>query len=92
MASMKHSFIPMLLKRLMCLALTAMLLTGSFMQPAEATTVEDSLVIGIQSSKTHLLRPLEPVERDLLSIYDLMYDGLITINDDIFRRYANVVD
>ena len=66
----------------MCLALTAMLLTGSFMQPAEATTVEDSLVIGIQSSKTHLLRPLEPVERDILSVYDLMYDGLITINDD----------
>ena len=39
-------------------------------------------MVGIQSTKTVQLRPLEPVERDMMSIYDLMYDGLITINDD----------
>ncbi len=50
--------------------------------PADATTVDDSLVIGIQSTRTYQLRPLEPVERDLMSIYDLMYDGVMTINDD----------
>lgn len=49
---------------------------------ADATTVEDSLVVGIQSTNTILLRPLDPVERDMMSVYDLMYDGLMTINDD----------
>ena len=49
---------------------------------AEATTVEETLVVGIQSTKTLLLRPLDPVERDMLSVYDLMYEGLMEINDD----------
>jgi len=49
---------------------------------ADATTVEDSLVVGIQSNKTLLLRPLTPIERDVMSIYDLMYDSVMTINDD----------
>ena len=44
--------------------------------------MENELVVGIQSSKTFSLRPLEPLERDFMSIYDLMYDGLMTINDD----------
>ena len=42
---------------------------------AEATNVEDDLVVGIQSSKTTSIRPLEPLERDFMSIYDLVYDG-----------------
>ena len=44
--------------------------------------VTDHLIVGIQSSKTTSIRPLEPLERDFMSIYDLMYDGLMTINDD----------
>lgn len=42
----------------------------------------DSLVVGIQSTKTTRLRPLDPQERDMMSIYDLLYDGLVTIDDD----------
>ena len=36
----------------------------------------------IQSTKTLTLNPLDPVERDFLSIYSIMYDGLMSINDD----------
>ena len=49
---------------------------------ADASAVEDSLVLCIQSTKTLTLNPLDPVERDFMSIYDIMYDGLMSINDD----------
>ena len=49
---------------------------------AEASNVEDSLVVGIQSAKTTAIRPLDPQERDMMSIYDLLYDSLVTIDDN----------
>ena len=52
------------------------------MLSAQASPTSDALVIGIQSSKTTSLNPLFPVERDMLSIFDLMYDSLITIDDN----------
>lgn len=55
---------------------------------ADATNVDDDLVVGIQSTKTMAIRPLEPLERDFMSIYDLMYDGLMVINDDYLPDYA----
>lgn len=55
---------------------------------AEATNVDDSLIVGIQSTKTPLLRPLDPKERDIMSIYDLVYDGLVTIDDDYLPQPA----
>ena len=55
---------------------------------ADASNVEDDLIVGIQSSKTMALRPLEPLERDFMSIYDLMYDGLMVINDDYLPECA----
>lgn len=60
------------------LLLCLLLLTES----ALATNVGDSLVVGIQSSKTVLIQPLDPVERDMMSIYDLVYESLVTIDDD----------
>ncbi len=50
--------------------------------PASASNVENSLVVGIQSSRTLNIRPLLPVERDILSVYDLIYESLIYIDDD----------
>ena len=50
--------------------------------PALATNVGDSLVIGIQSAKTAAILPLDPVERDMMSIYDLIYESLVVIDDD----------
>ena len=70
--------------RLVCLALAVLLLPLT----AEASNVEDDLVVGIQSSKTTAIRPLEPLERDFMSIYDLMYDGLMVINDDYLPECA----
>ena len=49
---------------------------------ALATNVENSLVIGIQSTKTLTVRPLLPLERDMLSLYDLVYESLVYIDDD----------
>ena len=47
-----------------------------------ASNVSDSLIIGAQSTKTMTIRPFEPVERDMLSAYRLVYDSLISLDDD----------
>lgn len=49
---------------------------------ALATNVGSSLVVGIQSTKTVRIQPLDPVERDMMSVYDLVYESLIDIDDD----------
>lgn len=49
---------------------------------AQATNVGDSLIIGIQSVKTLAIEPLDPVERDVMSVYNLVYESLVTIDDD----------
>ena len=54
----------------------------AFPAAAPASNVENSMVIGIQSTKTLTVRPLLPLERDMLSVYDLVYESLITIDDD----------
>ena len=46
-----------------------------------ASNVTDSLIIGIQSTKTLSIRPFEPQERDMLSVNHLLYEGLLTIDD-----------
>ena len=51
-----------------------------------ASNVEDSLIIGIQSVKTLEIRPFEPVERDMLSVYNLLYEGLVTIDDNDYPQ------
>ena len=49
---------------------------------AEATNVRDTLVVGIQSTKTSVIRPLDPLERDILSVYNLVYESLVVIDDN----------
>lgn len=67
-----------IISRLLPLTLILILLTTN----ALATNVGDSLIVGIQSTKTTLIQPLDPVERDMMSIYDLVYDSLVVIDDD----------
>lgn len=67
---------------MLCLLLAAVLWTAACPTSAEAANVDNNLVVGIQSTKTLSLRPLEPIERDMLSVYNLMYEGLMVINDD----------
>lgn len=56
-----------------------------------ASAATDSLVIGIQCIKTTDLLPLFPQDRDMLSVYDLLYDGLFTIDDDYLPQ-PNLVE
>lgn len=69
---------------MLCLLAAVMLLPTH----ADASNVEDDLIVGIQSTKTTAIRPLEPLERDFMSIYDLVYDGLMFVNDDYLPDYA----
>ena len=48
---------------------------------ASASNVQDSLTVGIALNKTPVLRPLDPQERDIVSVYNLIYDSLVTIDD-----------
>ena len=51
-----------------------------------AADIPENMVFGMQSTKTVLIRPFEPVERDILPIYNLVYESLITIDDDYNPR------
>ncbi len=53
---------------------------------AFADTISDNITFGIQSSKTVLIRPFEPVEQDMLPVYNLVYESLIKIDDDYMPR------
>ncbi|MDO4484118.1 MAG: ABC transporter substrate-binding protein [Clostridia bacterium] len=47
-----------------------------------ASNVDNYLTVGIQSTKTTLIKPLEPKERDIMSVYGLVYESLVTIDDN----------
>lgn len=50
--------------------------------PALATNVGTVLTVGIQSTKTQLIYPLDPKERDIVSVYGLIYERLVEIDDN----------
>ncbi|MCL1854266.1 MAG: ABC transporter substrate-binding protein [Clostridia bacterium] len=43
--------------------------------------VEDSLVLGVLSTRTTETRPLNPAERDMVSLYGVVYESLVTVDD-----------
>ena len=47
-----------------------------------AENVGSRITIGIQSTKTLTIRPFEPLERDILSVYNIVYESLVTIDDN----------
>lgn len=67
------------MKRMTCTLLGLLL----FLTPLQAIAenVSDSLVVGIYSTKTLEIRPFAPQERDILSVYDLVYESLVTVDD-----------
>ena len=73
----RHSLLNKALALLLCAALALCPLPQ-----ASATNVGSSLVVGIQSTKTQSLFPLDPEERDMLSVYGLIYESLIVIDDN----------
>ena len=78
MASIRHCTI----RRLTALSLALLLSLTALPLPAEASNVQDSLTVGITLTKTPVMRPLDPQERDIVSVYGLIYESLITIDDD----------
>lgn len=65
-------------KRICCLLLCILMLPVM----ALAENVEDSIVIGMISTMTTEIRPLIPQERDMVSLYDMVYESLITVDDN----------
>ena len=45
-------------------------------------SVEDVLVLGILATRTGDIRPLAPQDRDMISLYGIVYESLVTIDDD----------
>ncbi len=56
-----------------------------------ASNVSTDLTIGIVSTKTMEIHPLQPLERDLTSLYSLVYEGLVSIDDD-YRPKAQLCE
>lgn len=50
--------------------------------PAQAESVKDSLNVGMISTKTTRLLPLLPEERDIISLYSLVYESLLVVGDN----------
>lgn len=61
----------------------AALLLGLTLLPVGglSANVEDSLVVGILCTRTTEIRPLNPLERDIVSLYGVIYESLVTIDD-----------
>ncbi len=67
------------LHKAVCIALCLILALPAV---ALASNVGTDLTIGIISTKTTEICPLQPLERDLTSLYGMVYESLITIDDD----------
>jgi len=65
-------------KRILCLLLCLLMLPVGGL----AESVEDSLIVGMLSTRTVEVRPLVPQERDIMSLYALVYESLVTIDDN----------
>ena len=65
-------------KRIFCLVLCLVLMPVW----ALGQSVEDSLIVGMLSTRTTQLTPLEPQERDMMSLYALVYESLVVIDDN----------
>lgn len=59
-----------------------MMLVPLLLNSSAAENVGTSITIGIQSTKTLTIRPFEPQERDMLSIYNVIYESLVMIDDN----------
>ena len=68
------------MKRMLSLLAALTMLFTAF--PAFAENVEDSLIVGIYSTRTTEIRPLDPKERDIVSIYGMVYESLVTVDDN----------
>ena len=66
------------MKRVLCLLLCLILVPLA----AIGENVEDSLLVGMISTRTTEIRPLTPQERDIVSLYGVVYESLVTVDDN----------
>ena len=64
------------------LRFTAALLMLLVLSIPQALALTDTLVCGIVATDDLALRPLELNRRDAVSVLDLVYEGLFTLDDD----------
>lgn len=69
------------MKRLLSLFLAVPMLIVSMLNPAAAENVGSSIVIGMVSSSTYVIRPLIPGERSMVSLFSLVYESLVYEDD-----------
>lgn len=50
-------------------------------QIAEASNAGDNLSVGMVSTKTMQIRPFFPEERDIINLYNLVYESLLVVGD-----------
>ena len=67
-------------KRLLALLTILCLLSGCTVSLAE--NVGDSLVVGMVSTRTTEIRPLTPQEAGMVSLYNVVYESLVTVDDN----------
>lgn len=67
-------------KRLLALLTVLCLLFGPAASRAE--NVGDSLVVGMVSTRTTEIRPLTPQEAGMVSLYNVVYESLVTVDDN----------
>ena len=67
-----------LLRHVLCVFLTFCL----FLPAALCENVGDAFVLGVLSTRTTELRPLRPQERDLVSLYAVIYESLVVVDDN----------
>ncbi len=65
-------------KRLFCMLMCLVMLPVC----ALGQSVDDALIVGMISTRTVDLTPLEPKERDMMSLYALVYESLVTVDDN----------
>ncbi len=66
------------LRRVLALMLAALF----FPMAALSENVEESIIVGIVSTRTTEIRPLNPLERDIVSLYGVIYESMVTIDDN----------
>ena len=59
-----------------------MMTASAAVSSSTASEIHDSIVIAVQSSKTLQVRPFEPQEYDILSAYHVVYDSLVSLDDN----------
>ncbi len=69
------------MKRCISISLSLLIALLVVAVPAKASSVGDTLNVGMLSTKTTQILPLLPDERDMINLYSLVYENLLIVGD-----------